>query len=37
MMSDAVPQNEAPMQRPRKSAKVVYRTSLSLTLNSLEI
>lgn len=34
--SDAVPQKEAPMQRPRKSARVVYLTSVSLTPNSAD-
>jgi len=34
IMSDAVPQKDAPMQRPRKSDSVVYLTSVSLTPNS---
>jgi hypothetical protein len=34
--SEAVPQNEAPRQRPRKSDNVVYLTSVSLTPNSTD-
>lgn len=36
MISEAVPQKEAPMHRPRKRDKVVYLTSVSLTPNSAE-
>jgi hypothetical protein len=35
--SDAVPQKLAPMQRPRKSARVVYRIWFSSTPNSLDM
>jgi hypothetical protein len=37
MISEPMPQNEAPMQRPTNKAQVVYRTFVSEISNSLEI